>query len=136
MRSVSGFAASACLLVAGCGSGEHTTVADETLAYPFDSRPAEGREIPKLEGAGGRLRYHEGCLYLEERSRGRVGLIMPDSYGLDGRTLSDGQVAFEIGSRVSFSGGWVSADKENYACKDMSMLVVDSAFAGPPPEAR
>ena len=123
----------ACALLAGCDSGEQPLAAGEAASLPFDSHPAHGDAVPRLEGSGGKLRYANGCLYLEERLGGRTGLIMPDSFRFDGRTLSNGTVAFALGSRVSFSGGWGSADPSKYAC-DMPMLFVDNVFAPPPPK--
>ena len=123
----------AAALLAGCSEQAQDT---DAPSLPFDTRPAAPNEVPFAEGVGGTLGYEDGCLFVTSPLGGTTGLVMPDSFELNGDTLSNGQVSYKLGEHVSFSAGFLSREQAAAVnCKTPGFaLVVNSYPTEPPPE--
>lgn len=123
----------AAALLAGCSEQSQDI---DAPSLPFDTRPAAPNEAPYAEGVGGTLGYKDGCLFVTLPGGGETGLVMPDSFELNGDTLSNGHVSFKLGEHVSFSAGFLSREQAAALnCKTPGVaLVVNSFPTEPPPE--
>ena len=121
----------AAALLAGCSEQPQDIDAPQ---LPFDTRPAAPNEVPFAEGVGGTLRYKDGCLFITSPGGGETGLVMPDSFELNGDTLSNGQVSFRIGEQVNFSARFLSREQAAVVkCKTPSVAIVVNSFPTEPP---
>ena len=118
-------------LLAGCTEQAQDT---DAPSLPFDTRPAAPNEAPYAESVGGTLGYRDGCLFVTSPGGGETGLVMPDSFELNGDTLSNGQVSYKLGEHVSVSAGFLSREQAAALnCKTPTVAMVVNSFPTEPP---
>lgn len=118
-------------LLAGCSERAQDT---DAPSLPFDTKPAALNEVPFAEGVGGTLGYEDGCLFVTSPLGGTTGLVMPDSFELNGDTLSNAHVSYKLGEHVSFSAGFLSREQATALnCKTSTVAMVVNSFPTEPP---
>jgi hypothetical protein len=114
------------LLLAGCKQIEQP-IAPADLAfdrYKESDRFKGGDNY--ADGGTGRLRYDDGCLYLDENG-GKTGLVMPANAKFNGKILSYKGEKYNIGTRYATGGVLIkSSAVQSFNCRTPYLILVNS----------